>query len=124
MKHGLILFGHGSRDARWAEPFERIAQRLRAQRGADQPVLLAFLELMTPSLPEAVAALAADGCAAVTVVPAFLGQGGHIRRDLPQLIDACRARHPGLAIDCATAAGEDDAVLDAIAGYCLRQITP
>lgn len=121
-KHGLILFGHGSRDARWAEPFERIAARLRAQRGADQPVMIAFLELMTPSLQDAVGALVADGCDAVTIVPVFLGQGGHVRRDLPVLVDTSRAAHPGVSIACATAAGENDAVLDAIAEYCLRQV--
>lgn len=27
---GLILFAHGARDARWAQPFERAAERLRA----------------------------------------------------------------------------------------------
>ena len=119
-KHGIILFGHGARDARWAEPFERLAARLRATRS--EPVSLAFLELMTPDLPAAVAAQVASGCDAVTVVPVFFGQGGHVRRDLPQVIDACRAAHPGLTIHCATAVGEDDAVLDAVAAYCMRQL--
>jgi sirohydrochlorin cobaltochelatase len=119
-KHGIILFGHGARDARWAEPFERLAARLRSTRS--EPVSLAFLELMTPDLPAAVAAQVASGCDAVTVVPVFFGQGGHVRRDLPQVIDACRAAHPGLTIHCATAVGEDDAVLDAVAAYCMRQL--
>ncbi|KPJ31219.1 cobalamin biosynthesis protein CbiX [Burkholderia multivorans] len=119
--HGIVLFGHGARDPRWAEPFERLAARLRAAGGAVQ-VSLAFLELMTPSLDAAVAAQVAAGCTRVTVVPVFFGQGGHVRRDLPQLIDACRAAHPGVEIRCATAAGEDDGVLDAIARYCIDQL--
>lgn len=119
--HGIVLFGHGARDARWAEPFERLAARLRAARGADAPVSLAFLELMTPSLDTAIATQIAAGCSRITVVPVFFGQGGHIRRDLTQLIDACRAAHPGVEIRCATAVGEDDGVLDAIARYCLDQ---
>lgn len=119
--HGIVLFGHGARDARWAEPFERLAARLRAARGADAPVSLAFLELMTPSLDTAIATQIAAGCSRITVVPVFFGQGGHIRRDLPQLIDACRAAHPGVEIRCATAVGEDDGVLDAISRYCLDQ---
>lgn len=119
--HGIVLFGHGARDARWAEPFERLAARLRAARGADAPVSLAFLELMTPSLDTAIATQIAAGCSRITVVPVFFGQGGHIRRELPQLIDACRAAHPGVEIRCATAVGEDDGVLDAIARYCLDQ---
>ncbi|AYY59703.1 CbiX/SirB N-terminal domain-containing protein [Burkholderia multivorans] len=119
--HGIVLFGHGARDPRWAEPFERLAARLRAAGSAAQ-VSLAFLELMTPSLDAAVAAQVAAGCTRVTVVPVFFGQGGHVRRDLPQLIDACRAAHPGVEIRCATAVGEDDGVLDAIARYCIDQL--
>ncbi|SAK81374.1 sirohydrochlorin chelatase [Caballeronia ptereochthonis] len=118
-KHGIILFGHGARDPRWAEPFERLAAKLRALRG--EPVSLAFLELMTPDLPAAVARQAADGCDAITVVPVFFGQGGHVRRDLPEIIEKCRSAHPDVTISCATAVGEDDAVLDAVAEYCLRQ---
>jgi sirohydrochlorin cobaltochelatase len=121
-KHGIILFGHGARDPRWAEPFERLAAKLRASRG-DQPVALAFLELMSPDLPAAVASQAADGCESVTVVPVFFGQGGHVRRDLPEVIEKCREANPHVAIRCATAVGEDDAVLEAVAGYCLRQMS-
>ncbi|KVD09289.1 sirohydrochlorin chelatase [Burkholderia ubonensis] len=121
--HGIVLFAHGARDPRWAEPFERLAARLRAARGEPaSSVSLAFLELMTPSLDTAVAAQVAAGCTRITVVPVFFGQGGHIRRDLPQLVDACRAAHPGVEIRCATAVGEDDGVLDAIARYCLDQL--
>jgi sirohydrochlorin cobaltochelatase len=118
-KHGIILFGHGARDPRWAEPFERLALKLRARRG-EQPVALAFLELMTPDLPAAVAAQVAEGCDAITVVPVFFGQGGHVRKDLPEIVERCREAHPDVAIDCATAVGEDEAVLEAVVGYCLR----
>jgi sirohydrochlorin cobaltochelatase len=83
---------------------------------------LAFLELMEPDLPSAVAAQVSLGCSAVTVIPVFFGQGGHVRRDLPAVLDKCRAAHPGVTIHCATAVGEDAAVLDAVAQYCLRQV--
>jgi sirohydrochlorin cobaltochelatase len=76
--HGLVLFGHGARDARWREPFERLAEKLRAARasnGDDGLVRLAFLELMQPDLPTAVGQLVAVGCDVVTVVPVFFGQG-------------------------------------------------
>jgi len=123
--HGLILFGHGARDARWREPFERLAGKLRAARtatGEAQVVALAFLELMEPDLPTAVAQLVTQGCDAITVVPVFFGQGGHVREDLPAIVDRCRAAHPRVEIRCAVAVGEDDSVLDALAQYCLRQV--
>ena len=120
--HGLVLFAHGARDVRWREPFERLAEKVRAARGSDAgAVLLAFLELMEPDLPTAVGSLVSDGCSVVTVVPVFFGQGGHVRRDLPEVIERCRGLYPAVEIKCATAVGEDEGVLDAVAGYCLRQ---
>ncbi len=115
---GLILFAHGARDARWAEPFERLRELLRA-RSPDLPVALAFLELMQPDLGTACRALVTQGCTAITIVPVFLGQGGHVRKDLPELIEQLRRSYPQVTIDCATAVGEDEAVLNAIADYCL-----
>ena len=118
--HGMILFGHGARDARWQEPFQRLAAKLAAARGDAGPVDLAFLELMTPSLPDAIAGQAAAGCETITVVPVFFGQGGHVRRDLPALIAQCQSEHPAVRLRCAGAVGEDDAVLDAIVRYCIE----
>lgn len=120
-KQALILFGHGSRDARWAEPFERLRAIVAARRpGVD--VRLAFLELMTPSVLDAIDAQAAAGAAEITVVPVFFGQGGHVRRDLPALIEQARQAHPQVQIDIAGAIGENDDVLNAIGDYCLHQL--
>ncbi|SDV48018.1 sirohydrochlorin chelatase [Chitinasiproducens palmae] len=115
--HGLILFGHGARDPRWAEPFERLATLTRA---GNAPVTLAYLELMTPSLGEAVTEQVSAGCTRITIVPVFFGRGAHLRRDLPALLDACRAAHPTIEIRLATAVGEEESVLQAIAAFCLR----
>ena len=114
---GLILFAHGARDPRWAEPFERLRVRVAASCG-DDAVGLAFLEMMQPDLDGAAARLLASGRTRLVIVPIFFGQGAHLRRDLPLLVDALRARHGGIAITVADAVGENDAVLDAIATYC------
>jgi sirohydrochlorin cobaltochelatase len=122
MKHALILFAHGARDPRWAAPFERLREIAQAQL-PDTEVVLAFLELMSPRLPEAVAGLAHNGCTSVSVVPVFLGQGGHVLRDLPLLVDELRGSFPLLEISVAAAVGEDAAVLEAIARYCIATVT-
>lgn len=120
-KPGIVLFAHGSRDPRWAEPFARLRDKLSARR-PDADVRLAFLELMAPNLGDAVATMASQGTFDITLVPVFLGQGGHVRRDLPALADACRAAHPGLELRVSAAIGEDDTVLDALADYCGRMM--
>ena len=121
MPAGLVLFAHGARDARWAEPFERLRERV-ARASPEALVVLAYLEIMRPDLNTAVATLCDAGCRAVTLVPVFLGQGGHVRQDLPVLLEGVASRHPECQFHLATAAGEDDAVLDAIAAYCVDQL--
>ncbi len=113
----LILFAHGARAASWALPFQRLRE-LTAQQRPDVAVSLAFLELMTPSLPDETAALAARGVREIVIVPIFLGQGGHLLRDLPRILDELRAAHPGIAFSTVPAVGEDPGVLAAMTSYC------
>jgi sirohydrochlorin cobaltochelatase len=119
MTTGLILFAHGARDPRWAAPFEAVAARLRAQRPG-LPLRLAYLEFMAPTLAEAGAALVAAGCTRIEVLPMFLGAGGHVRQDLPRLVQALEAAHPGLTVGLHPAIGEIDTVTDAMAAAALR----
>lgn len=121
MTPGLILFAHGARDPRWAAPFEAVAAAVRAARPG-LPVRLAFLEFMAPTLPEAGAGLAAAGCTHITVLPMFLGAGGHVRKDLPLLLDELRAAHPGLVVTLQPAIGEIDTVVAAMAAAALAQL--
>lgn len=117
-KHALILFAHGARAASWAAPFERLRDMTQA-RMPEVSVALAFLELMSPRLPELAQQMAADGIADITIVPIFLGQGGHVLRDLPLMVDQLRMDLPQLRIHVAEAAGENAAVLAAITDYCV-----
>ena len=114
----LILFAHGARDARWAASFEAVLAAVHAAAPQRDP-MLAFLEFMAPSLGEAVAQQVARGHRHVRIVPLFLGPGGHLRSEVPALVDAARAAHPGLALDLLPPAGEDAGVIAALAAYCL-----
>ncbi len=119
----LVLFAHGARAASWAAPFERL-RALVAQQRPDCAVSLAFLELMTPGLPDEAARLAALGVRELVVVPVFLGQGGHLLRDLPRLVDELRAAWPQLDVSTVPAVGEDPGVLAAMAAYCATAADP
>jgi sirohydrochlorin cobaltochelatase len=111
LKDGIVLFAHGSRDPEWSRPFERIASLL----SKNFLVRVAYLELMRPSLDEAVASLAAAGVQSIRVVPVFLGHGGHVKEDLPKLVAAAGTRHPGLKLVLEKPIGEQPAVIEAIA---------
>ncbi len=120
-RQGLILFAHGARDARWAEPFEVVAGLLRAAQPSWQ-VLNAYLEFMTPTLRDAGDTLARDGCTHITVLPMFLGAGGHVRKDLPVLMDSLRQAWPKLEFELLDAIGEQPAVLAAMADAAAKLV--
>ena len=117
---GIVLFAHGARDPDWARPFEAIRDRVRTSR-PEYPIALAYLELMSPTLEEAIAALVSDGALAITVFPLFMAQGGHLKQDIPRILDAIRATHPRIPIALESAIGEVPEVLDAIAAWILER---
>ena len=110
----LILFAHGARDPEWANPLRRVQSAIAA-REPGRRVELAFLELMAPTLADCVAALAVDGVTRIAVVPMFIAQGGHLKRDLPALLADLRERHPQIDLLLAPAIGEAASVIDAMA---------
>ena len=122
MSRGLILFAHGARDPRWAAPFEAVAARIREQQPRLQ-LRLAFLELMPPSLAQAGAELCAAGCTHIDVLPMFLGTGGHLRQDLPPMLQQLRTQHPAVRWRLHAAVGEQPAVRDAMAATALQLLT-
>lgn len=117
----IILFGHGARDIRWREPFDRLANLWRAQH-IGTPVELGFLEMMQPSLEEAVSILSGQGATQIVVVPVFFGQGGHLRNDFPVLLSACQEKFPEILLSATPAVGEDEAVLQAIVDFGARAL--
>jgi len=115
----LVLFAHGAREPGWAEPFRAVRDKVAASR-PDLAVELAFLELMNPALGECVDRLVAAGHRSIAVAPLFLAMGGHLRQDLPRLLDEIRGRHAGLQIALLPPIGETPALLDAIAAWLVN----
>ncbi|MBS1169270.1 MAG: cobalamin biosynthesis protein CbiX [Burkholderiaceae bacterium] len=120
-KCGMILLAHGARHPGWAEPFERVRQQL-AQRLPQTDVALAFLEFMRPDLVTAVEQLVRQQCAEIVVVPMFLGQSGHVLRDLPPMLAQLQQAHPATRLRLVRAAGDDAGVQAALAAYCLQAL--
>jgi sirohydrochlorin cobaltochelatase len=119
--HGIVLFAHGSRDSEWARPFEAIRDRVRGTR-PECPIEVAYLEVMAPTLEEAIASLVREGASAISVFPLFMAQGGHLKQDLPRILDAIRANYPRVPMSLESAVGEVPELLDAIATWILARL--
>ncbi len=60
-----------------------------------------------------------EGALAVKVFPSFMAQGGHLKNDLPRILDQIRASHPHIPIALAPPIGEVPEILSAIAAWIL-----
>ena len=116
--HGIVLFGHGSRDPLWHLPMEAVAARIR-ELSPEAQVLCAYLELSTPDLASATQTLAAQGVRAITIVPLFLGVGRHAREDLPLLVTQLRQQYAEVVFTLQAAVGEDARLVHLLAQIAL-----
>jgi len=102
----LVLYAHGSRDPRWREPFERMADELRGSLGIDG-VRLVYMEFVPPTLQDAAAEAVGQGVECLRILPLFLAGGAHVDRDIPEQVAATRQRFPDLRIEVLPPVGED-----------------
>ncbi len=116
MTQAIILFAHGARDPDWALPFERLRAAAK-QRLPGVWVEIAYLEFMRPDLAHAADTLVDGGARHIDIVPAFMAQGAHLKRDLPALIAAAQARHPQVVFKLHPVLGESQPVLDVMAEH-------
>lgn len=117
----LILFAHGARDPAWANPMQRLQLMLR-QQAPQTRVELAFLEFMSPDLTSCVTLLLEEGFREICILPLFIATGGHLKRDLPNLVHELGEMHPDVRFTLATPVGEEEIVLAAMAEHALGLI--
>ena len=93
---GLVVVGHGTADPVGAEETRRIAE-LVAGMLPGVAVELGFLEVIGPSIGEALQRLATRRCTEAVAAPLLLFTAGHARRDVPEAVRDGAAK-AGLAV--------------------------
>lgn len=104
----LVVAGHGTRVREGQDECRRLVQRV-ASLLPDVRVSDAYVELMTPTIPDAVGAALDAGDGHAIVVPLMLGAGGHVLDDIPDGIEAGRAQasRPGATLTYTAHLGPD-----------------
>ena len=98
-KLGVMVCGHGSRDADAVREFQAVARGI-AERLAQYEVESGFLEFATPIIREGLDALVARGVTDILAIPGMLFAAGHVKNDVPSVLNAYAANHPGVSIRC------------------------
>ena len=106
---GVVIVGHGTADPVGAAETHAVG-RLVADMLPGVPVEVGFLEVIGPSIGDALAALAARGCRRVVAAPLLLFTAGHAKRDIPEALDA-GGRAVGIVVEQAAALGCHPAIV-------------
>lgn len=110
---GVMICGHGSRDPEACAQFARVVERIR-ERLPQWPVEMGYLEFARPIIREGLDRLRARGVGRVLAVPGMLFAAGHVKNDVPSVLNAYAAEH-GLRIEMGRDLGIDPLLLRASA---------
>jgi sirohydrochlorin cobaltochelatase len=106
-----MVCGHGSRDVDAVEEFQRLVRGL-ARRLPQHPLESGFLEFARPILREGLDRLRRRGVDHVLAVPGMLFAAGHVKNDVPSVLNAYAAEH-GIRIEFGRDLGIDPKLLAA-----------
>lgn len=106
----ILLIGHGSRKTAGNDEILRFADTWRKQN-PDWRIEVCFIEHADVMMNEGLDR-AAKGSKQVIAVPLILNAAGHVKMEMPQAVEAARARHPGVEFICAPHLGMGREVFD------------
>lgn len=96
-KMGVMVCGHGSRDAQAMTEFSRVADGLRPLL-PDYEIDYGYLEFATPIIRTGLDNLRAKGIRDVLAVPGMLFAAGHAKNDIPAVLNSYAAQHGDINI--------------------------
>ncbi len=96
-KTGVMVCGHGSRDPGAVGEFRAVALGIEA-RLPHYDVESGFLEFATPVIRDGLDALRGRGVKKILAIPGMLFAAGHVKNDVPSVLNTYAAQHPDIEI--------------------------
>ena len=97
-KTGILLISHGSPRDEANDAFTKLAESVAARLNSNN-ILPTFFSIKTPGILDQVEKLASSGVKRIIMLPYFLGNGQHIRGDIPEQLKQCMEKYPDIEID-------------------------
>lgn len=100
-KKALLILGHGSSDITAVHEFNDFIAQFKTYPefvSEGVSVVMAFLELSEPSIPQALEEIVRKGIKEIVVIPYFLFRAGHVKKEIPKMLNDFRKEHPEVEI--------------------------
>ena len=92
---GIVIAGHGSRDADGIKEFEQLIELIK-ERAPQYNISHGYLEFAAPTIEQAVTRQLSAGANQIIMVPAVLLAATHAKNDLPSELLAFARKYPGI----------------------------
>ncbi len=106
----VLIISHGSRSAKTKEEVEQLVEKLKV-RNSELIFRYGFLELESPSIPEGIDQCVAAGANEVLVLLNFLNAGRHVDKDIPEIVEESRQKHPKVCIHISPPVGQHPGIV-------------
>lgn len=97
-KIGILLCGHGSRDDQAILEFTHFVQEF-AKIQPEYPISSGFLEFAQPVINQGLEALKKNGINHIIALPVMLFAAGHVKNDIPSVLQGFIAQNPEIQVD-------------------------
>lgn len=111
-KSGVMICGHGSRHTDAVREFEELVRAL-SEQFPDLRVRHGFLEFAEPDIPMGLNELRTENIDTILAIPAMLFAAGHVKKDIPEILDAFIKDHHGVTIQLSRELGPDPKLVHA-----------
>ncbi|TYS51883.1 sirohydrochlorin chelatase [Bacillus infantis] len=109
----ILYIGHGTRSKKGAQEARDFLNRIIGKSAA--PIQeMSFLELAEPSIGEAYGNCIHRGATSIRVVPIFLLSAGHIKEDIPDVLEKLKNIFPDVPVEMADPFGVQQAIIHAV----------
>ena len=97
-KTGMLLISHGSPRDEANNAFSELTDRIAARLNCNN-ILPTFFSIKRPNIMDQVGKLVEQGVERIIMLPYFLGNGQHIRADIPEQLEQCNKQYPEIEIE-------------------------
>lgn len=113
----LIFLAHGSRREKSNQEVLDMVDTIRSPLANTFDVVgAAFLELIPPTLEDAVQQALDGGAQSILIYPFFLNSGKHVEQDIPAIVGDFQARYPDRGFEVARHFGAAEEIPGMIVG--------
>lgn len=111
----VMIVGHGSRSLKSQEDFKKVIDIIEKKLDHTK-VYGTNMELAEPLMEDTIDEIVKEnsGISEIIVVPFFLFEGMHIRKDIPEKLDEFRGKYPDIKITFGRPLGADPMIAEVL----------